>query len=94
MTFSGKLSIFKVWDLNNYECIFEGEIHYPECNDMIYLIFNRYVLINCLDGIAFIDINNNYNKYLSLTVGHIYSMTRLDEKEFLILTEESIKKVN
>ncbi len=95
MTFSGKLCEFKVWDLNNYECIFRGEIIYPECGyDRIYLIFNRFVLIQSNYKLTIIDINNNYNKYLSLTVGHIYSMTRLDEKEFLILTEESIKKVN
>ena len=31
MTFSGKLREFKVWDLNNYECIFRGEISEPDC---------------------------------------------------------------
>ena len=67
ITFSSKLYEFKVWDLNNYECIFRGEIGYPECAyNMIYLILNRYVLIQCNDGLNIIDINNNYNKYLAL----------------------------
>lgn len=94
MTFSGKLCEFKVWDLNNYECIFRGEISWPECgNDMIYLILNRYVLIHCSTGLAIIDINNNYNIYLSKEyVDH--SMIRLDEKEFLVLTGEEIKKIS
>ena len=94
MTFSDKSCVFKVWDLNNYECIFEGEIHYPECKHMIYLIFNRYVLINCLDGLTFIDINNNYKKHLALKTEFIYSMISINEKEFLILTEKGIKKIN
>ena len=94
MTFSDKLCEFKVWDLNNYECIFKGEIIYPECNDMIYLILNKYVLINCCnDGLTIIDINNNYNKHLALKNDLIYSMIRLDEKEFLFLTEKNIKKI-
>ena len=94
MTFSGKLSEFKVWDLNNYECIFKGEIIYPECNDMIYLILNKYVLINCHVGLTIIDINNNYNKHIALKNDIIYSMIRLDEKEFLFLTKKNITKIN
>ena len=95
MTFSGKLCEFKVWDLNNYECIFRGEIRYPEClYNMIYLILNRYVLIQCNDGLKIIDINNNYNIYLALKNISIYSMISLDEKEFLILTEKYIRKIN
>ena len=95
MTFSGKLYEFKVWDLNNYECIFRGEIGYPECAyNMIYLILNRYVLIQCNDGLTIIDINNNYNIYLALEDVYIYSMIRLDEKAFLILTKKDIKKIN
>ena len=94
ISFSGKLCEFKVWDLNNYICIFQGEIIDPECNDMIYLIFNRYVLINCLHGLTIIDINNNYNKVLALNNDYIYSMIRLNEKEFLLLTQNDIKKIN
>ena len=94
MTFSGRLSEFKVWDLNNYECIFKGEIIYPECNDRIYLILNKYVLINCHVGLTIIDINNNYNKHIALKNDIIYSMIRLDEKEFLFLTKKNIKKIN
>jgi len=95
MTFSGKLYEFKIWDLNNYECIFRGEINYPECHyDMVYLLFNRYVLIQCREGLTIIDINNNYKVHLTLKVGLIYSMIKLNEKEFLILTENDIKKIN
>ena len=95
MTFSGKLYEFKVWDLNNYECIYRREINYPECiKDLIYLILNRYVLIQCHDGLTIIDINNNYNIYLALKNICIYSMISLDEKEFLILTGEDIMKIN
>ena len=95
MTFSGKLSEFKVWDLNNYECIFRGIIEYPEClEDMIYLILNRYVLIQCNNGLTIIDIKNNYNIHLALKDAFIYSMISLDEKQFLILTEEDIRKIN
>jgi hypothetical protein len=95
MTFSYKLYEFKVWDLNNYEFIFRGEIGYPECGyNMIYLILNRYFLIQCNNGLTIIDINNNYNIYLALDNTYIYSMISLDEKEFLILTEEDIRKIN
>jgi hypothetical protein len=95
MTFSGKLYEFKVWDLNNYECIFRGEINYPECGyNMIYLILNRYVLIQCNNGLTIIDINNNYNIYLALKNISVYSMISLDETEFLILTEKDIRKIN
>ena len=94
MTFSGKLCEFKVWDLNNYECIFRGEINKPECGkDRIYLILNRYVLIQCNYKLIIIDIDNNYNKYLSLKDVFVYSMMRLNEKEFLLLTEKGIDKV-
>ena len=95
MTFSDKPCEFKVWDLNNYECIYRGEIKYPECgDDIIYLILNRYVLIPCHDGLTIIDVNNNYNIYLALENIRIYSMISLDEKEFLILTREDIMKIN
>ena len=95
MTFSGKLCEFKVWDLKNYECIFRGEIRYPECcYNMIYLILNRYVLMQCNYNLTIIDINNNYNICLALKNISIYSMISLDEKEFLILTEKDIRKIN
>ena len=94
MTFSGKLREFKVWDLNNYKCIFRGEIKDPKCaDDMIYLILNRYVLIRCPLGLTIIDINNNYNKHLVFDDDLVYSMIKLNEKEFMFLTEKSIKKV-
>ena len=94
MTFSGKLREFKVWDLYNYECIFRGEISDPDCyDDMIYLILNRYVLIRCPLGLTIIDINNNYNKHLVFDDDLVYSMIKLNEKEFMFLTEKSIKKV-
>ena len=95
MTFSGKLREFKVWDLNNYECIFRGEISEPDCyGDKIYLILNRYVLIRCIFQLTIIDIENNYKQYSDLETGSFNSMLRLDEKEFLILTEERIKKIS
>jgi hypothetical protein len=95
MTFSGKLYEFKVWDLNNYKCIFRGEISYPECdNDMIYLILNRYVLVQCNNGLTIIDINDNYKIHLALKNVFIYAMIKLDEKEFLIIEENEIKKIN
>ena len=95
MTFSGKLREFKVWNLNNYECIFRGEISEPDCyGDKIYLILNRYVLIRCIFRLTIIDIENNYKQYSDLETGSFNSMLRLDEKEFLILTEERIKKIS
>ena len=95
MTFSGKLREFKVWDLNNYECVFRGEISEPDCyGDKIYLILNRYVLIRCIFQFTIIDIDNNYKQYSALETGSANSMLRLDEKEFLILTEQRIKKIS
>ena len=74
---------------------FRGEIGYPECShNMIYLIINRYVLIQCNDGLTIIDINNNYNIYLALKNISVYSVISLGEKEFLILTEKDIMKIN
>ena len=95
MSFSGKLREFKVWNLNNYECIFTGEISEPECyGNKIDLILNRYVLIESLGGLTIIDIDNNYNQYIALKYAQIYSMMRLNEKEYLILTtKNNIEKI-
>ena len=60
----------------------------------IYLILNRYVLIRCIFQFTIIDIDNNYKQYSALETGSANSVFRLDEKEFLILTEKRIKKID
>ena len=52
---------------------------------------NRYVLIQCSGGLTITDIDNNYNKYPTLT-DYIFSMMRLNEKRIFAFNGKRYQK--
>ena len=95
ISFGGsKLREFKVWDLNTYNCVYKGNINFINYR-IISLILNKYVLVECVNGLNMIDLNNNYSMHLVLKNDYsLEEMIKLNEEEFLITNCYLIMKIN
>ncbi len=91
ISFGGsKLREFKVWDLNTYNCIYKGYINFMNYR-IISLMLNKYVLVECENGLNMIDLNNNYSMHLVLKNDYNFEeMIKLNEKEFLITNSNNM----